>query len=158
MIQIGFNTSNALISRIIRFFTRQEVSHAFIVYDDEEFGGKFVLEANWDGYHVKPYEEAVKGSTKIILVEPRYNVTELLKVCSQWLGKPYDYPGLVGNVPVMISRWFKKKAKNPTQNPKAMFCSEAIAVALQKIGYPGADELDASTTTPQDLLDFFKSE
>ena len=39
-------------------------------------------------------------------------------------------------------------------NPRALFCSEAVARACRAARYPGFDR-DPETTTPQDLFAFF---
>ena len=73
------------------------------------------------------------------------------KKAALWLGKRYDYVGLVSAFFVMVARWLRRKIRNPLQDPRGLFCSEAVAHVLQQSRYPGAENLDPSATTPEDL-------
>lgn len=158
MIYIGFSSSNDWLSKLIRVFTRGKVSHAFLAYDDPVIGCKMVMEAQWDGFHLKKLSKSPSSSGEMILIQPKHDISQLPKICSDWLGDPYDYSGFLGAIPVMISRFYNKKSKNMISDAKAKFCSEAISLGLQKINYPGSDKLIPDQTTPQDLLAFFEGE
>lgn len=158
MIQIGFSTSDSFISKFIRFFSQAEVSHTFIIFDDPTLGGRCVIEAQWDGYHVKSFEAATRGDTKFVCIEPLHPTPGLVQNCVAWLGRSYDYSALVGIWLTMFGRYFKRKWKNPFGSATALFCSEAIVIALRNIGYPRSETLTPNTTTPQDLLSFFRAE
>lgn len=157
-VEIGFTASRSFVAKVIGFFTRQEVSHAFIVHEDSDFGGRFVIEAGWNGYRVRPFIEKLHGVTAMYLVTPKHDVAGLIPIVGSYLGQPYDYRGLAGAALVMVGRWFKQKWKNPLNSTKAMFCSEAIVLGLQAIKYPGAEQFTPDSTTPEDLLQFFLSE
>jgi hypothetical protein len=158
MIQIGFTRTNTLLSNIIRLGTSGVYSHAFISYYDPIIGDNMCMEAQWDGFHLKKLSKATVNDTKVEILTPKHSIKELPKVCANYLGDPYDYPGIMGAVPVMLARFFKIKLKNVTEDAKAKFCSEAITLGLQEIKYPGAEKLIANQTTPQDLYNFFKNE
>lgn len=158
MIYIGFSGSKDWLSNLIRVFTKGKFSHAFLAYDDPVVGCKMVMEAQWDGFHVKKLSKSPSSGGDMLLLQPKHDISNLPKVCSNWLGDPYDYTGFLGAIPVMISRFFNKKSKNMLSDAKAKFCSEAIALGLQEIKYPGADKLIPDQTTPQDLLNFFENE
>lgn len=157
-VRVGFSASDTLISRVIRLFSRQKFSHSFLIYEDMDFGGTYVMEAAWDGYVLRHRDEALKDATLIVILDPTHDISNILQVSGKWLGSHYDYPGLVGAALVSLGRWARVKIRNPLQDAKAVFCSESIVVGLQQIGYPGAGRLDAATTTPTDLFNFFKSE
>lgn len=151
MIQVGFSTTHMYLSRIIRFFTKSECSHAFFVFD--LFGKAWVLEAGFFGVTLLALEKFQKTNTVIALVPIEATESDL-EAAMEELGDRYDFGGLLGSFFVIVGRWFKKKWKNPWDAPKALFCSEFVVKALQANGYPGAENLVAADTTPQDLLDF----
>ena len=157
-VRVGFSTSNALISRVIRFFSGQRFSHAFLIYEDRDFGGQYVMEAAWDGYRLIHRDDALRDATLVVILDPKHDLSKILEVSGRWLGSRYDYAGLVGAALVTVARWARTKIRNPMQDAKSVFCSESIVVGLQQIGYPGAERLDAASTTPTDLFKFFKSE
>lgn len=155
-LMIGFTAGDNWIGKAIRFFTRQEASHAFMAWDDPNLG-RMVMEAAFDGFHIRPWDVALKGTRIVALIEPKgKGADKLLGACARWLGEPYDYPGLLGMTVTMIGRWFKQNWRNPAGGSKPMYCSEAIATGLQEVKYPGAEKLIPSETTPQDLLDFLR--
>ena len=154
--RIGFSTSKTnWLSRLIRWFTRGTVSHAFIVYYDQEWKRDMVMEA----------EGGAGGSIRIVrfnpdnpeivrLIDPKHDIeVGMIKMVDR-LGEVYDYGGLIGMAWVEIGRWLKKKWINPWHSSKSMFCSELVAQILIDAGYPGADKLDPPCTDPQMLLDF----
>lgn len=158
MIQIGFSTGESLISKAIRYLTKGKFSHAFITYQDSVIESRMIMEAQWDGFHIKKWSHSPSVQEKYLLMTPKYDITGLPKACAEFLGNPYDYTGILGAIPVMILRFFRIKSRNLLEDGRAKFCSEAIALGLQKINYPNAEKLDAAQTTPQDLYEFFKRE
>jgi hypothetical protein len=157
---VGFSTTNKLLSRIIRWFTGSQVSHTFLCFDWKFSDGAkipMVLEASFEGLRMVPFERFLTQS-KLVALLPLNGVTlGQLKPLLERLGTPYDAGGLVGNIIVRMGAFFKKAWKNPIADKNALFCSEAVVEVLQNIGYPRADSLVASDTTPQDLLLFLQS-
>lgn len=152
MIHVGFSTTNQLISRIIRWFTKATVSHCFFVFD--LFGKGWVLQSDFFGVVILPLEKFQKSNTIIALAPiPELGEDDLARAMQE-LGGAYDFGGLLGGIFPIIGSWFKRKWKNPWENPSALFCSEFIVVSLQEASFPGADQLVASETTPEDLKDF----
>lgn len=152
MIYIGFSTNpkNPL-SRIIRWFTKSQVSHCFIIF--RMFGKDWILESGAKGVVVLPMSK-LGGVMKAAVAIPELAPDDLGKVMENDLGDNYDYGGLFGMAVHIIGRWFKTKWRNPWNDSRAMFCSEFVVQALQQCKFQGADQLEAANTTPQDLLDF----
>lgn len=155
MIRVGFSTCRKnLISRIIRWFSKSQTSHAWLLLEGSFLGMDMVLQATEGGFQLTPYETFKSGNDVVCLIEPVCPLDEGVRKAADWLGGNYDYFGLIGSAVVLIGRWFKRKWKNPLNAPHAMFCSEAVVYVLQAANYPGAAALDPSATTPQDLMDF----
>lgn len=158
MIKVGFSTCKRnVLSRIIRWFTRSQASHAWLLVEGSFLGMDMVMEATEGGFRLTSYETFRKGHDIVKIVEPSFPLDEGARKAAAWLGESYDYLGLVGSAVVILGRWLRRKWRNPLDAPRSMFCSEAVVFVLQADGYPGADKLDPSATSPQDLLDFFSS-
>jgi len=155
-IRIGFTTvTNSWISRLVRWATKSQCSHVIFVYYDQDWQVDMVLEASDVGFREIPLSVFEKKNTIVALLEPKVCIDEGLKfVALNYLGTMFDYTGLLGHGPILLGRWFKRKWHNPWNTPSSMFCSEAVVVAMQKAGYPGADKLTPEDTSPQDLLAF----
>ncbi len=158
--RIGFSTTDALLSRIIRRMTRSKVSHAFLVYRDVDFDREMVMEAVGAGFRIVPLDKFMQHNCVVDVVTPRYPIDEGLKAAVDWLGESYDTKGLVGMFFLVLFRSLRRRARrlrNLFASRTALFCSEAVARACRACRYPGF-ELDPETTTPQDLYRFFEAE
>ncbi len=158
--RIGFSTTDALFSRIIRWMTRSRVSHAFLVYSDVDFDREMVMEAVGAGFRIVPLDKFAKHNRIVDVVTPRHPIDEGLKAAVDWLGEGYDTRGLLGMGLLLLSRALRRRTRrvrNLLASPRALFCSEAVARACLACRYPGFDR-DPETTTPQDLYAFFAAE
>ena len=149
---VGFSTTNKLISRLIRWITRAEVSHTFLIV--ELYGQPWVAGAEFNGLVLMPVHKFQRNNTiKAVCKVPELTDKHLEKVMDS-IGEAYDYGGLIGGIFPQIGRWLKQKWKNPWANPKAMICSEFVTMALQECKLKGAEGLDPVAVTPQELKDF----
>lgn len=160
MIRVGFSTSTSWVSRLIRWATASRVSHAFLLLDGKHAHpvfGDLVLEAEWCGFDLSTKETLTRGTTKILyLVDPLWDLDAAVKTSGGWLKEKYNYEGLFGEAWVSIGRRLGKKWRSPLRNSRSMFCSEAIVFVLQAAKYPGADNLDPQSTSPENLFDFLE--
>lgn len=151
MIYIGFSTTNSLLSKIIRRFTKAEVSHTFFVF--ELYGRSWMLGSDWGGVVIEPMRKFVaKNTIKMLAPVPELH-DEHMAMAMESLGDKYDYTGLLGGIFPMIGRLFRQKWNNPWNNSQALFCSELVAQVLRAADFPGSETLVPSETTPQDLKD-----
>ncbi len=158
--RIGFSTTDALLSRLIRRLTRSSVSHAWLVYRDVDFDREMVMEAVGAGFRIVPLDKFAQHNRIVEIVTPRHPIDEGLKAAVDWLGEGYDAKGLVGMALLLLLRAFRRRtrrARNLIASPRALFCSEAVARACRACAYPGF-ERDPETTSPQDLYAFFQAE
>ena len=157
MIRVGFSTQlkNPL-SRLIRYCTGSKASHAWLLVEDTFFGLEMVMEATETGFRLVPYANfKAEGNDIVAVLEPPYSLDLGVHEAARWLGRRYDFAGLLGSFFVILGRWLRRKWRNPLASPRAMFCSEAVVEVLQAAKYPDSSALDPASTTPQDLLDFF---
>ena len=154
-VSIGFSRSRNIGSKIIRFFTRSNISHAFLILRDSFLGIDMVLEAVPGGFQLITLA-AFDKNHEIVHIIPLENLKEsAVKKATQWLGRRYDYFGVFGTLFVLVGRWLRLRWSNPF-NTKAIFCSEALVIMLQASNYPGSDALEPSSVTPADLYAFLK--
>lgn len=152
MIRVGFSTSDKWISRLIRYWTNADASHAFILYFDPTLDQEMVLDVAFSGYRAIPRSLFEKDNKILYIVDPGINLNPGLRVVARWLGLKYDWRAFVA-----FSRWFRSFRHHPTENPKALICSEMVIHALRISGFPGIEQLDPKGTSPKDLLDFLRT-
>jgi hypothetical protein len=156
--RVGFSTTTHWLSRLIRWFTGGAVSHAWILYWDEDFNCDCVLEFTEGGCRIKTFA-GFKSQNQIVKVwTPQCSIRLGFVKVREWLEAGYDYAGLLGMIWVMIGRWLHRKWRNPWGSAQKAFCSEGVVRVLIWAGYPGAERFDPETTTPADLLDFAQRE
>lgn len=152
-IRIGFSTSSAWYSRLIRWATKAKCSHTFLVIDTA--GVPLVFEEGVFGYSVRTLSNMrASGSTIVEMYEPKWPIDAAVRGSFQWLGQRYDYAGLFGMTFVEIARFFRHKRRNFLASKHAMFCSEEVTRVLQASGFPGSKQMTASTTDPEMLRRF----
>lgn len=151
-VRIGFSTSRAWYSRIIRRETKSRVSHTFLVVDFA--GTDLVFEEGTFGYTVRTLADLAKHDTIVAIVKPKYPVEMGFIKSLADLGQPYGYLVLLGMAFVMFGRKLGRRWRNPLRSAHSMICSERNTLVLQDSLYPGAHLFDPSSTSPEDLLEF----
>ena len=154
-VKIGFSSGSRLSSRIIKFFTRSHISHAFLIIEDSFLGSDMVMEATPGGFRLITLSQFARTHDIVAVFDIPHSLEKGVRKSASWLGRKYDYLGVFGTAFVLLGRWMKLKWANPF-NTKAIYCSEAIVYILQVSNYPGALELDPASTTPADLYSFLK--
>lgn len=150
-IKIGFSAGNSLIPRIIRFFSKSKVSHSYIKYYDHCLGMDVVMESLWSGFEITPYDRFKKRTEVMYEFECKKDLSESVKWSASYLSRPYDWFSAAWLFLKIIS----KKIRFPFRSATKWHCTEAVARMLQYSGL--AEELDAETLWPEDLLKYCKS-
>lgn len=118
---VGFSYSNKILSKMIRWFTRSECSHCYIL--DPEMG--LVFHAQGMTVHALSYENFKKKN--VIVWESGETGMPFSHTDWNWLrnqlGKPYGTATLLGHaVPLLLNR------PNPLNDSDFSFtCSELVA-------------------------------
>jgi hypothetical protein len=157
--RVGFSTTDALLSRLVRRLSRSRVSHAFLVYRDVDFDREMVMEAVGAGFRLLPLDKFARHNSIVRIFTPRHSLDEGLKAAVDWLGEGYDAPGLLGMGLLLVARSLRirVKSRNFLARSSSLFCSEAVALACRTARYPGF-RFEPETTTPEDLFAFFAAE
>jgi len=150
---IGFSTTNKIMSRIIRWFTRSKASHSYvrIQVSDEPI----VIHANQHGVNCDHYSK-FKKSSKIVsefelLVTPAEE-KQAISHALRLLDRPYDFLSVIGFGWVLFCRMLGCKVKNPFPNRSAYQCSEFALSTMKKAGIGGLDKLPRERVAPEDLI------
>jgi hypothetical protein len=153
MLAIGFSTSRAWYSRLIRKFTKSKVSHTFLLTNVH--GNLLVFQEGPLGYSVRAYEGFHKENQVVSLVCPKVSILKGFQKSLAELGQPYAYLALLGFGLVLLLRHFGwRLTHNPFSSKRATFCSQRNTEILQDSGYPGAEALNPALTSPEMLLEF----
>jgi hypothetical protein len=150
--RVGFSTTTSWISRLIRAFTKSRVSHAWLLYYDEDFGRDMVMESTLEGFRIVPYDKFAAQNKVVAIFKPedQYAFNQGFLKIIDWLGTAYDFRGLFGMLWVLMGRFMKKKFRNPMGNAHTMFCSEVIVRVMER--YPDTEFLDPEGVSPEDLM------
>jgi hypothetical protein len=157
VIQIGFSTSNAWYSRMIRWVTKSKCSHTFLICDF--YGRRVVLEEGPFGYFPSRLFSAVPSDELVGVFTPRASQEALAKAVHdsiQDIGQAYGYLVLIGMAVVYLGRWLGKKWRNPLASGRSNICSERNCKILKDAEEPGVENMDPSATSPEDLLELYK--
>jgi hypothetical protein len=121
-VSIGFSTTNSLISRAIRAFTGESVSHSWILH--EAYGGQYVMQAEWSGFQVVSWSH-FRAKNKVVEVVPVSQVLATRGIdararvmgMAEYLGDAYDFWAMLAHlIPPLIR----------LASPTALICTEAI--------------------------------
>ena len=152
-INICFSTQKSWLSRLIRFVTRSDMSHALVTYKDETLGKVMVMEAQWRGFVIVPWtrwRQKNRLVARFSLRVPEVDQAEALRKLAGRLGEEYDTLGLFG---FALRRW-RKRSRNVFASSKKLYCSEACAELVRDSGIAIGDP---ESFEPQDLFEFLSS-
>lgn len=149
---VVFSTSKHLFSKVIRFLTRSKVSHASISV--HLHGVPVIIESTVGGVKIYPRAKFEKENTLVYEYEVLPDMYAELKRAIEDVGEGYDYVGILGYIPVIVAKWFKKKVKNPLASANKMVCAEFV-VSIDKDNKMFPKEITdaAEEVSPQDLVD-----
>jgi len=148
-----FTASSHPISRAIRWLTRSPVSHVFIEYESEGWGGRWAAEATTTG--VRKVQAQVARKSVYAEIECLFDPRPGYEAVGALVGKRYDYFGvaLLGLV-VAAWRWFRVKLRVPHRSALSQFCSEFAARWLMGCKVPRTEHWDPNRAAPGRLYKF----
>lgn len=152
-IRIVFTAGTHWISRLIRWVLRSQVSHVFIEYPSDMWGGRWVAEATKGGVRKVQAQKArhhVAAEFKC-----KFDTRVGLASAAEYVGDAYDYSGAVLlGVLALLWRWFKVKVRRPLRASKAQFCSEFVARILMSVPEVMVADWDPEQSGPDRLYCF----
>ncbi|RLC88630.1 MAG: hypothetical protein DRJ03_01790 [Chloroflexi bacterium] len=152
-VRIVFTAGTRWISRLIRWALRSPVSHVFIEYPSQAWGGRWAAEATKGGVR----KVQAKKSRHHVKAEFRCKVDlhEGMVQAAKYVGVKYDYTGAFFIGVVALSwRLLKVKIRHPLRRSSSQFCSEFIAYIFQKAGVQRTAAWDPALSGPGRLYRF----
>lgn len=148
-IRVGFSYyPGGILSWIIRFCTKSQVSHAYVRFVDEERGDD-IFQASGMQVNVERAEDFKSHSViveeyDVEVSDEQYELTQLKR--SSEIGKPYSVLQVVGFIWVLSMRQAaNRKVRNPFSNGNhAYVCVELVADCI------GLNQ-ESESMTPEDL-------
>jgi hypothetical protein len=133
-IMVGFTASPGILGTLIREAeARGAVSHAFLAWDSECFGGRMTLGANWNGLTVEPFEVLVHD--RPVLFSCAIDLWPGVRALRRFINGHYDYAALLGMVAVEAEQHLRHRMiKNPLASKADFFCSEYVAAVIRASG------------------------
>jgi hypothetical protein len=151
-----FSRSATLGSWLIRQATGSSVSHCGIGF--RWAGWSMVADSSLAGVRIMTRH---RWRAKRTIVQELVPTAELRPDMSRLMGamgERYDVGGLFGFLPVLVmTRWAKRKLRNPLADPSAMVCSELVLRCLPTTRIGGV-EFDAESTAPSALMEALSRE
>lgn len=149
LVRIHFTRASGLVAWLIRAVTGGSVTHVGLGLSDGR-----IVHADQGGVQVAATmadflgEDRRLAATYETVVEPKIDEAKILE---DFVGRPYDYDGLIGALPgVLAWRWWKVRIGNPLAKDREFFCSEFVCELLKPSGIMPAK--DPGTLTPAALL------
>lgn len=135
-VSISFSTTNSLASRLIRWITNGKASHVYLKIYDQTFGADFVLHSDYDGIQIGLLEKfALNNFTLESFVIDDHRLDDAVKKNLWHLGKSYDYYQLFDMAwAFMLKRWFVRKIKEPTKDPRKIICVDFVLYIFNQAG------------------------
>ena len=154
-VTIVFTAKQLWTSRLIRWGTGSRVSHVYIEYPSELWGGRWAAEATVTGVRKVIAPKARKGFVEEFACG--VDLSEGLLSISKYFGERYDFVGVARfGFPILFWRWFKVKIRHLTRDSDSQFCSELVARALKGAGLPGTEKWEAERIDPEELYQYCK--
>lgn len=147
-VYVAFSSGDTWISKLIKWATRSEFSHSFILFWDERWQSWMALGDNWNGFCLTPAATentlAVATVKQDLWVGLRKNIADL--------GSGYNYLGILGMIWVELgAHVLHAKLHNPFVSKSRWICSEIASHICIDSGVPL--NLVPGDTDPQMLHD-----
>ena len=136
-LRIGLHRSGGLVSRLIKWQTRSEYSHASLVLPDdtvlESIQGKGVVMGR------KVYDAKERVDLFTVIASPSEQA-EALAFAKDQVGKGYDY--------TMVARFLSRRSASRSATGK-WFCSELVFAAFKESGVTLLRDTEAWEVSPE---------
>lgn len=153
MICIGFGTNEKWTSKLIRWATGSEWSHAWLEYPSSVLGGRWAVHSGAQGVVLVPLERVERAYTKRKIYECGAPLGPGLDWARKFIGVSYDFGVIWNGLLLVLHRatgweWLHRMV---VRNAVKMSCSEFVAGILKASGVAGTEDVDIELTPPGDL-------
>ena len=148
--KIGLFRGLSMQSKIIKFHSRGEYSHAALVFSDTciEAWADRLFPPKGQVYERRLGLKHTKGTViDVFQINPKFVDQSKVEGANNWLlhqvGKGYDFK--------MVFAFVTRKTKEGRKSTDKWFCSELAYVYMEKLGLPLFKRTNAWEVTPDDL-------
>jgi hypothetical protein len=133
-VYIVLSASNKWFGKAIRWITKSNVNHAFIMYTSHQWGDDWAVEIDDRGVVKLPLKTVMKEYNYIEVYGIKHaDMGIAMKRFKNHVGVRYDWWGVVGFLfKIIMWRLFGRKSRNILHRKDKQFCSEAVVTFLQK--------------------------
>lgn len=160
-VSVGFSTTDKLISRFIRFFTRATVSHAWVAFNDHTLRQRYVIQAESWGLEMRPWNTWVRQNRLVreyILLgeQPLHGIREY---AAERIGSKYDFLGAARAGLVRRFRWLRHWSLFKASTPNMLMCAEFTSrFLIYALDYHSGSLLkEPELVTPDELMSYLDS-
>src|SRR4030042_2869142 len=126
IIALGFSRTNTLASKIIRLFTKSQVSHVYVRVFDKFFKVSLILHSDWGGVQfdlAEKFDMENQAIEEFIINDARLDAAIAKNL---WhLGNGYAYIRLINWAwAIILKRWIVRKIKDPIMDPSKLVCTD----------------------------------
>jgi hypothetical protein len=154
IVYAGFTRGSSFISKQIRFWSEEEVNHAFFLYHSRDWGCWLEHGAINSGFNAVAAGQAGLVKDSVHLLIPPVDLRVGMQAHPELLNSRYGWGELLGMLPVELAERLGKKIRNPFARKASNFCSEAMALIVDasgaKVEYDRGEK--PSTLNPGELL------
>ncbi len=149
---VGFTASPGLLGAMIRAAEASgAVSHAFLAWDSEAFGGRMTIGANWNGLTVEPFEALVHD--RPLLFATPADLWPGVRALRRFINSHYDYAALLGMVAVEAEQHLRGRIiRNPLASKADFFCSEYVTAVIRASQMTILPGVPPGSVDPADLF------
>jgi len=157
---IGFSAiKGSFISKIIRWFTKSQWSHTFVIYKwiEGDYLNSLVIEAGDFELTIVPFNKYIKEGVTVEIYKPKNlkNKKQALNNLLLKCGTVYGYLQLIGfAIVILLRKWFGIKRKSNIFG-YGIICSESVSDYLIDLGYKDIIENKSlQLISPEDVYRF----
>jgi len=110
------------------------------------------MHATPTGYVVEPWKRIVATRRVVAMYRCTIPLDDAVKDLAEWLGTRYNYAGVFGAAIQAIAALFGRRIRNPLNDARKLYCSEAIVRLVQFPPVPRSVVLVPESTSPERLL------
>ena len=137
--------------KLIRKILGCPINHAFILYEDELWGGWWATDILLRVQNI-PAEKARERYSYVECYESNIDLTPGLRTLRDYVGTTYDFKGLLwGIFRLLIWKWFKIEILKPFHSLSKLVCTEGVAEVLKNSSVPSTEKWEPSNIDPYNL-------
>jgi len=153
-IRIAFMATDDWYAGTVRKFLESDINHVCILFKSEELGGWWAIDVK-DEVKIVPAAKAFERAKKVRFYECKKSLWPGLNACWDFVGTEYDWKGAINNgIKLIAWRLLRIRLSGIEHSVNKVFCSEHIALVIERSRIANNMELESSELFPPALEDY----